>query len=69
MLTLTRKHDEELVIYDTISHNKIRLRVHNINSGSAKISIDAPQSVIIDRKEVYDTKSLDNYPESVRYAQ
>lgn len=49
MLVLSRKKDESLMIGDDIV-----IKVIEIDEGRVKIGIEAPKSVEINRKEIYD---------------
>ena len=57
MLVLTRKPGEQIVIA-----GNIRLTVVSVGPGRVKIGIEAPDSVKIDRQEVYDRKQLEAEP-------
>jgi len=49
VLVLTRKIDESILIGDDI-----RIMVVGIDGGQVKLGIDAPRSIQVHRKEVYD---------------
>ncbi|QEN05821.1 carbon storage regulator [Thiospirochaeta perfilievii] len=55
MLILARKKDESIIINDNIS-----ISVIEIKGESVKIGIEAPNSVKIYRKEVYDAIQNEN---------
>lgn len=57
MLVLTRKPGEQIVIA-----GNIRLTVVSVGPGRVKIGIEAPESVKIDRQEVYDRKQFEAEP-------
>ncbi len=48
MLVLTRKQGESLVI-----DGNIRVEIHRISKGCVRLAIDAPESVSVDREEVW----------------
>lgn len=48
MLILTRKPDETVVI-----NKNIRVRVMQVNGNQVRIGIDAPQSIEVDREEIF----------------
>lgn len=52
MLVLSRKRDEQIVI--TIGGAEVVLTVVSILGNRVQLGIDAPQNVIVHRKEVYD---------------
>lgn len=54
MLVLTRKVGETIVIADNI-----RITVVALGNGRAKIGIDAPQGVNIDRAEIHERKKAE----------
>ena len=49
MLVLTRKLDESIIINDDI-----RITVLNIRGNQVRIGVEAPQSVMVLREELYD---------------
>ena len=49
MLVLTRQIDEEIVIDDNI-----RVKVISISGGQVRLGIEAPQSIPVFRRELYD---------------
>lgn len=49
MLMLTRKSGENIMIGD-----QIKIRVLGVTAGKVQIGIDAPKSIAVHRKEVYD---------------
>ncbi|MGB3367255.1 MAG: carbon storage regulator CsrA [Acidaminobacteraceae bacterium] len=49
MLVLSRKKDESLIIGDNIE-----ITIVEIEDGRVKIGIEAPKSIEVNRKEVYD---------------
>jgi carbon storage regulator len=53
MLVLTRRIGEEIVI-----DGGIRIVVIKVQGGSIQLGISAPQSVSVDRKEVYERRLL-----------
>ncbi len=55
MLVVTRKKGESILIGDDIE-----IKVTKINDGSVKIAIDAPKSMTILRKEVYEKVKEEN---------
>ena len=57
MLVLTRKPGEQIVIA-----GNIRLTVVSVGPGRVKIGIEAPESVKIDRQEVFERKQLETEP-------
>ncbi len=48
MLILTRKPDETVVI-----NKNIRVRVMQVNGNQVRIGIEAPQSIEVDREEIF----------------
>jgi carbon storage regulator CsrA len=60
-LTLGRKLDESIIIY-TDEGLVIEVQLTAIHAGQARILIDAPTSVHIDRKEIYLRKQLEKAP-------
>ena len=69
MLSLSRKTGEDIVIYDKISNTKIIVNLGQTDKGKAVINIDAPKSVIIDRREIYERKLVDSFYEVAKWAQ
>lgn len=55
MLILTRKRNESIVINDNIE-----ITVLESDDGKVKLGIQAPKSVKVHRKEVYDQIALEN---------
>ncbi len=55
MLILTRKKNESLII-----NGNIEVRVVALDDGKVKIGIDAPKSVEIHRKEVFEKIQAEN---------
>ena len=55
MLVVTRKKGESILIGDDIE-----IKVSKIDDGSVKIAIDAPKSMTILRKEVYEKVKEEN---------
>ncbi|EQK43636.1 carbon storage regulator CsrA [Paraclostridium bifermentans] len=55
MLVVTRKKGESILIGDDIE-----IKVTKIDDGSVKIAIDAPKSMTILRKEVYEKVKEEN---------
>jgi len=55
MLILTRKQNESLII-----NGNIEVRVISIDDGKIKLGIDAPRSVDIHRKEVFEKIEEEN---------
>jgi carbon storage regulator len=51
MLVLSRKKSESIVI-----NGNIIVTVVEVGGGKVKLSFDAPASVVIDRKEIFDAK-------------
>lgn len=49
MLVLSRKKDESLMIGDNVI-----IKIIEIDEGRVKIGIEAPKSIEINRKEIYD---------------
>ena len=69
MLSLSRKTGQDIVIYDKISNTKIIVNLGQTDKGKAVINIDAPKSVIIDRREIYERKLVDSFYEVAKWAQ
>lgn len=55
MLVVTRKKGESILVGDDIE-----IKVTKIDDGSVKIAIDAPKSMTILRKEVYEKVKEEN---------
>lgn len=55
MLVLTRKLDESIVIGDSIE-----VKILAVDGGSIKLGIQAPRTVPVHRKEVYDEIMKEN---------
>ena len=55
MLILTRKSDESIMLNDNIE-----IKVLSIEDGKVKIGIEAPKSVDILRKEIYEEVEAEN---------
>lgn len=58
MLKLTRRRGENLII-ETAQGEKITVRVLEMKEGSARIGVEAPHSMSVDREEVYERKQLE----------
>jgi carbon storage regulator len=58
MLVITRRKDQETVIHDPVTGFKARIVIVNTANGNVKLGIDAPKNIIIDRKEVYEKRSV-----------
>ena len=54
MLVLSRKRSETIVIDD-----RIRVTVEGISGGRVRLSIAAPDDVVVDREEIWRRKQLE----------
>ena len=63
MLVLTRKRDETIMIGD-----EIEVTVVDIRGDKVRLGINAPKSVSVDRREVYEAKKRDRGPTGERDA-
>lgn len=53
MLVLSRKISEQIYMFDPESQTTTVVKLLCINGGQAKLGIDSPESVIIDREEIF----------------
>jgi len=51
MLVLTRKQDESIII--TVGNDEIKVLITELDKNIAKIGVDAPRHIRIDREEVH----------------
>ena len=54
MLVLTRKDDQSIII-----DSNIKITILESRNGSARIGIEAPQEISIDREEIHERKCLE----------
>lgn len=55
MLILTRKKDESIIL-----NGNIEIKIIELDDGKVRIGIDAPKSIEIMRKELYETIEEEN---------
>ena len=61
MLVLSRKESEEIIIFNPANSEPMRVRVVSIKGSQAKIGIDAPQHIIVDRKEIFEQRLVNDF--------
>tara|TARA_R110000796_G_scaffold132028_1_gene247507 strand:+ start:2353 stop:2562 length:210 start_codon:yes stop_codon:yes gene_type:complete len=69
MLLLSRTRDEEVILFDKVSNTKTVICIRKVDRNTAVLGIDAPRSVIIDRKEIYEDKIESEHYNLAQYAQ
>lgn len=60
MLLLSRNNDQEIILHDKAHKYFVTIRVCKSRNGQVQLGIEAPPSVIVDRKEVYEAKVKNN---------
>lgn len=63
MLLLSRNKDQEIILHDKAHKYFVTIRVCKSRNGQVQLGIDAPDSIVVDRKEIYEAKLKGVHPD------